>query len=119
LSSGPSAGVLQPIVLQGQGAPGGLGTFGAIAGAFTPGLTFALGNHGELAFAGTVITSGGATLGGDFAVSSDGTVSKILVAGDAVPGTGGGPSRSRDCLSAAWEICLSSKPQLVAAALTR
>jgi hypothetical protein len=90
LSSGPSAGVLQPIVLQGQGAPGGLGTFGAIAGAFTPGLTFALGNHGELAFAGTVITSGGATLGGDFAVSSDGTVSKILVAGDAVPGTGGG-----------------------------
>jgi hypothetical protein len=90
LSSGPLAGIVQPIVLQGQIAPGGAGTFGTITGAFLPGLTFALGNHGELAFAGTVVTSGGATLGGDFAVSSDGTISKILAAGDAVPGTGGG-----------------------------
>lgn len=90
LAYGPQAGVVQPIVLQGQAAPSGLGTFGTIGGANTPGFTFALGDQGQVAVAGTVITSGGATQGGDFLVGADGTISKIVAAGDAMQWSGGG-----------------------------
>lgn len=90
LASGPSAGVLQTIVLQGQSAPGGSGTFGTINGAFIPGTNFTLGGQGDVAFASTVVSGSGAMQGAAFTVNPAGTLSKILLAGDPVPDTGGG-----------------------------
>jgi hypothetical protein len=95
LQSGPAAGTLQPVVLQGQAVPGG-GTFNTIT---VPsnilsiltnlGANFALGPDGALAFVNP-FTSISGTKQGMFVARPDGTLLKIAATGDFLPVPGGG-----------------------------
>ncbi len=93
LQSGPAAGTLQPVVLQGQAAPGG-GTFNAIpvpSGILSVltnlGANFALGPDGALAFVNTITNDSGTRLG-MFVARPDGTLLKVAATGDVAPGGG-------------------------------
>jgi hypothetical protein len=85
MRAGPTPGILQPLVLQGQDVPGG-GKFGSIP--FPPfGAEFSLGPDGALAFANT-FTSGTTVMRGLFVARPDGSLVKVLATGDTVPGGG-------------------------------
>jgi hypothetical protein len=85
MRAGPTPGVLQPLVLQGQGVPGG-GKFGPIP--FPPfGAEFSLGPDGALAFV-NMFTSGTTVNSGLFVARSDGSLVSVLATGDTVPGGG-------------------------------
>jgi len=81
---------LRAIVLQGQAVPGGLGTFDLIPAPTYQGGGFALGPDGAMVFSNNFVTGASVTDRGDFGVTAGGTIFKIISAGDAVPGTGGG-----------------------------
>jgi hypothetical protein len=95
LQNGPAAGTLQPVVLQGQAAPGG-GTFNTIT---VPsdilsvlsnlGPNFALGPDGTLAFL-NAFTSVSGIRQGMFVARPDGTLLKVAATGDFLPLPGGG-----------------------------
>jgi Bacterial Ig-like domain (group 3) len=93
LQSGPAAGALQPVVLQGQAVPGG-GTFNTIAvppnrisvlSSLAP--NFALGTDGALAFVNLFADTSG-TKQGMFVARPDGTLLKVAATGDFLPGGG-------------------------------
>jgi len=90
LQSGPAAGTLQPVVLQGQIAPGG-GKFNTITSAsnlpIDPGLNFALGPDGALAFVNTFSADSGEERG-MFVARPDGVLVKAAATGDFAPGGG-------------------------------
>jgi hypothetical protein len=86
LQAGPSAGTLQPVVVQGQAAPGG-GTFSTIPTISTTGGIFALGPDGSLAFVSPFSTTSGTSLG-MFVARPDGTLLKVAATGDILPGGG-------------------------------
>jgi hypothetical protein len=93
LQNGPAAGTLQPVVLQGQQAPGG-GKFNTITfpsniiSVLTNlGPNFALGPDGALAFVNPVTTASGVT-DGMFVAHPDGTLVKVVATGDPLPGGG-------------------------------
>jgi hypothetical protein len=96
LQNGPAGGVPQPVVLQGQAAPGG-GTFTTIPFASTPSILiagtqdpdFALGPDGTLAFVNE-FTSGpsGILTEGMFVARPDGSLVKVVALGDSLPGGG-------------------------------
>jgi hypothetical protein len=95
LQSGPAAGALQPVVLQGQAVPGG-GTFNTITvppNIFSVlsslGPNFALGPDGSLAFV-NLFTDTSGTKQGMFVGRPDGTLLKVAATGDFVPVPGGG-----------------------------
>lgn len=95
LQSGPAAGALQPIVLQGQAVPGG-GTFNTIAvppNIFSVlsslGPNFALGPNGALAFVNLFTDTSGMKQG-MFVARPDGTLLKVAAMGDFLPVPGGG-----------------------------
>jgi len=95
LQSGPAAGALQPVVLQGQAVPGG-GTFNTIT---VPtdiisvlsglGPNFALGPDGALAFV-NLFTDTSDTKQGMFVARPAGTLLKVAATGDFAPVPGGG-----------------------------
>jgi hypothetical protein len=80
-----SGGGLQPVVLQGQPAPGG-GTFTTIESPGLAGNDFALGPDGALAFVAGLSTSRGKR--GLFVARPDGNLVPVLATGDTVPGGG-------------------------------
>ena len=85
MRAGPTPGVLQPLVLQGQDAPGG-GKFGATP--FPPfGAEFSLGPDGALAFI-NLFTSSTTVKRGLFVARADGSLANVLATGDTVPGGG-------------------------------
>jgi VCBS repeat-containing protein len=84
--TGAQAGVLQSLALQGESVPSG-GTLNEIPAPEEPGSGYALGPDGQLIFADS-FTNGSATLSGLFVVRQDGSLAKILAAGDGVPGGG-------------------------------
>jgi len=86
LDSGPAAGTLQPVVLQGQAAPGG-GTFSTIPVLSSLAANFALGPDGALAFVNPFISASG-TRQGMFVARPDGTLLKVAATGDFLPGGG-------------------------------
>ena len=86
LQSGPAAGALQPVVLQGEAAPGG-GTFNTIPVLSNLGANFALGPDGALAFVNTITVTAGIKQG-MFVVRPDGTLLKVVATGDPLPGGG-------------------------------
>jgi hypothetical protein len=86
LGSGPNAGTLQPVVLQGQTAPGG-GTFSTIPVLSNLAANFALGPDGALAFVNPFISASG-TRQGMFVARPDGTLLKVAATGDFLPGGG-------------------------------
>ena len=98
LQSGSAAGTLQPVVLQGQAAPGG-GVFstipvpgnvlGEILGEILSnlGANFALGPDGTLAFVNAVTSASGIRQG-MFVARPDGTLLKVAATGDFLPGGG-------------------------------
>ena len=88
LQSGPAAGSLQPVVLQGQAAPGG-GTFSTINLLSNLGANFALGPDGALAFV-NLFTDTSGTKQGMFVARPDGTLLKVAATGDFAPVPGGG-----------------------------
>jgi hypothetical protein len=86
LQSGPGASTLQPVVLQGQAAPGG-GTFSTIPVVSNLGANFALGPDGTLAFVNPFLSASG-TRQGMFVARPDGTLLKVAATGDFLPGGG-------------------------------
>jgi len=84
--TGSNAGVLQRLVYQGESIPTG-GTLNTIPAPDEPGSGFALGPDGELLFADS-FTNGNTTASGLFLARQDGSLTKVLAAGDAVPGGG-------------------------------
>ena len=86
LQNGPAAGTLQPVVLQGQAAPGG-GTFSTIPVLSSLAANFALGPDGALAFVNPFISASG-TRQGMFVAPPDGTLLKVAATGDFLPGGG-------------------------------
>ena len=86
LQSGPAAGALQPVVLQGQTAPGG-GTFSTIPVLSNLAANFALGPDGALAFVNPFISASGIRQG-MFVARPDGTLMKVAATGDLLPGGG-------------------------------
>jgi len=86
LQSGPAAGALQPVVLQGEAAPGG-GTFNTIPVLSNLGANFALGPDGALAFVNTINVTAGIKQG-MFVARPDGTLLKVVATGDPLPGGG-------------------------------
>ncbi|MGH9680690.1 MAG: DUF7453 family protein, partial [Candidatus Acidiferrales bacterium] len=86
LRTGTAGAALQPVVLEGQPAPGG-GTFAPIPSASSSGSYFSLGPDGAFAFENRVINNG-IVKGGIFEAQPDGTLLKILVSGDPAPGGG-------------------------------
>ena len=80
------AGTLQPVVLQGQAAPGG-GTFTTIPALSNLGANFALGPDGALAFVSPFLNASG-TMQGMFVARPDGTLLKVAATGDFLPGGG-------------------------------
>ncbi len=87
LQSDPT-GTLQPVVLQGQAAPGG-GTFSTINLLSNLGANFALGPDGTLAFVNPLLSTSGARQG-MFVARPDGTLLKVAATGDFAPVPGGG-----------------------------
>jgi hypothetical protein len=85
LQSGPAAGTVQPVVLQGQTAPGG--TFSTIPVLSSLAANFALGPDGTLAFVNPFISASG-TRQGMFVARPDGTLLKVAATGDILPGGG-------------------------------
>jgi hypothetical protein len=81
-----STGTLQPVVLQGQAAPGG-GTFSTISVLSSLGADFALGPDGALAFVNPLLSTSGARQG-MFVARPDGTLLKVAATGDFLPGGG-------------------------------
>jgi hypothetical protein len=79
-------GTLQPVVLQGQAAPGG-GTFSTIPVVSNLGANFALGPDGTLAFVNPFLSTSG-TKQGMFVARPDGTLLKVAATGDFLPGGG-------------------------------
>jgi len=86
LQTGPAAGTLQPVVLQGQAAPGG-GTFSTIPVFSNLGANFALGPDGTLAFVNPFISTSG-TRQGLFVARPDGSLVIGAATGDFLPGGG-------------------------------
>jgi hypothetical protein len=93
LQNGPNAGTLQPVVLQGQAAPGG-GTFNTISSINTipvlsnRGANFALGPDGALAFVNPFTSASGFIEQGMFVARPDGSLLKVAAPGDFLPGGG-------------------------------
>ncbi|MCU1343607.1 MAG: hypothetical protein JWN92_3030, partial [Candidatus Acidoferrum typicum] len=85
MQTGPTAGKLLPVVLQGQAVPGG-GTFDTIPIPDTTGANFTLGPDGALAFLNGFTS--GSSKHGLFVARADGIVVRILATGDIVPGGG-------------------------------
>jgi hypothetical protein len=85
LQSGPAAGTLQPVVLQGQPVSGGI--LGAIPIPNTQGANFALGPDGSLAFVNG-FTNASTASQGMFVAQPNGSIFKVLAAGDAAPSGG-------------------------------
>jgi hypothetical protein len=81
-----AAGALQPVVLQGQPAPGG-GVFTALPVRGFDIADFALGPDGTFAFVSVLTQTANKNLG-LFVARPDGTLLKALATGDAVPGGG-------------------------------
>jgi hypothetical protein len=79
---------LQLIASQGQGLPG-VGTLSTISAAQTPGAWYRLGDGGDVALINSFTNSGGVKTLGIFAIHNDGTLVKLIAAGDPVPGTSG------------------------------
>jgi hypothetical protein len=86
MQTGPAAGKLLPVVLQGQSVPGG-GTFDTIPFRNSIGANFALGPDGELAFVNSFTSASGGKHG-LFVARTDGTVVRVLATGDIEPGGG-------------------------------
>ena len=89
LQSGPSAGSVQPVALQGQATPGGgiFGTFGGLGG-FLKTENFSLGPDGTLAFSNAFADGSGLLRFGMFVARPDGTLLKVVADGDSLPGGG-------------------------------
>lgn len=91
LRGSPSAGSVQPVVLQGEAAPGG-GTFNTIgiSGGFlsTLGANFSLGPDGTLAFSNEFTDTSGHLRLGMFVARPNGTLLKVVATGDPLPGGG-------------------------------
>jgi Bacterial Ig-like domain (group 3) len=85
LQSDPTS-TLQPVVLQGQTAPGG-GTFTTINLFSNLGGNFAFGPDGTLAFVNPFISASGTKLG-MFVARPDGALLKVAATGDFLPGGG-------------------------------
>ncbi len=85
-----SGGTLQPVVLQGQQAPGTQGVFSTIAGNIALGQNFQFGSDGDLAFQQTVTTAGSSQVSGIWRVRPDNALEAMLIPGVAVPEFGGG-----------------------------
>lgn len=91
LQSGPAAGSVQPVVLQGQAAPGGgtFNTMGLLDGIITSiGASFSLGPDGTLAFSNQFTNAAGFLSIGMFVARLDGTLLKVVADGDPLPGGG-------------------------------
>jgi hypothetical protein len=106
MQSGPNAGTFQAAATAGQALPGGIGQLTDLISvssiSFTsgaPGLIsvltldaasggFVLGPDGTIAFVNSYLQPGG-TSKGAFLARVDGSLEKIIVPGDPVPGTGG------------------------------
>jgi hypothetical protein len=86
LQSRPAAGALQPVVLQGQAAPGG-GTFNTIPVLSNLGANFALGPDGAFTFVNTITGTSGIKQG-MFVARPDGSLLKVAATGDSLPGGG-------------------------------
>jgi hypothetical protein len=84
--TGPNAGVLQSLALQGQSVSG-VGTLDTLPFPGEPDQGFALGPDGELLFSDS-FTNGNTTASGLFLARQDGSLTKVLAAGDEVPGGG-------------------------------
>jgi hypothetical protein len=86
---------VQTAALEGQALPGGIGSLGALPALpddpfrGTPKPWFVLGPDGQIAFLNSFTSSGGTQRPGAFLAREDGTLEKIIAAGDPVPGTGG------------------------------
>lgn len=95
LQTGPAKGSVQPVVLQGQAAPGG-GTFntigigaGVLQGIVTSvAANFSLGPDGTLAFSNAFTDAAGPLRFGMFVARPDGTLLKVVADGDPLPGGG-------------------------------
>ncbi len=82
--TGPNSGALQSVILQGQAVPGG-GTFNTINPQIA---TVALGPDGQVAMVADFTNASGQVNEGIFLGRGNGTVARIIAAGDTVPGGG-------------------------------
>jgi hypothetical protein len=91
LQSGPTAGSVEPVALQGQAAPGGgtFSTIGLLDGVLTSLVAnFSLGPDGTLAFSNAFTDGSGLLKFGMFVARPDGTLLKVVGDGDTAPGGG-------------------------------
>jgi Bacterial Ig-like domain (group 3) len=92
MASGPSAGILQTVAVEGQSLPGGIGTLDSVPLGSQSNAWFALGPAGDVAFVNPFLPAGGSKREGAFLSRPNGAIGTIVAPGDAITGIGGAVS---------------------------